>query len=203
MTNTAKIFANINETRRRMRIAQDAGVDLDTADSYQRVHGRAAIDKQIRAEAHDSLWWLEEDWRDDPPVYAREWIEIAEHERAPVLMLVRPAEAVGLARIARQVHRLAQAGPQVEESVINTQIELLKRKHPDALALWRETWQAERALDLAVAEALKMTPAARDRMWGRAARWLWDARRGQWYRNPEWVEGVKRERLDLADENVY
>jgi hypothetical protein len=37
---------------------------------------------------------------------------------------------------------------------------------------------------------LALTPVERDAVWGRPRLWLWDSRRGHWYRNPMWTEAV-------------
>lgn len=193
MPDTAKIFANIREAKRRMRVARAAGVDLDTADGYQRVHGLAAIMQDVRAQAPDAHWWADRDW-DDDPLY--ESVEVHTGAWAQLRAVARPAEMDALAQLDHQVARLTN-DPALDPyaDVISTHIALLKTRHPDALALWREALaevrSGERAIKAAQAQALGVSPAARDTAWGRGALWLWDARHRHYYRNPDWTERVK------------
>lgn len=199
MHNNEKIFANITEARRRMRVAAAAGCDLDEAGAYARVHGLAAIRRHDGEMDEDAGWWTTIDWHDDLARYSREWDELTDGKRAQMLMLVRPTETAALAHIARQADRLTHAEgrpPDEVAEVIETHIELLKRKtrHPDALDMWSEglAWvrMTESIIDQAEKEALGTSPAARDRTWGRPPLWLKDIRRDSWYKNPDWTERV-------------
>ncbi|MCC6615921.1 MAG: hypothetical protein IT320_20795 [Anaerolineae bacterium] len=139
-----------------MRVAREAGADLDEADGYQRVHGLAAIHKAAVTARDDTNWWTRVDWHDEPPRYSREWMEINEGARIQVLMLVRPTETAALARIERQTRALRQVA--VDRAVDD----LRDKKNGDARELWREAWQeatadaaaAEQRIDAAIAEAL-------------------------------------------------
>lgn len=207
MHNNAKIFANITEARRRMRVAAAAGCDLDEAGAYARVHGLAAIRRHDGEMDEDAGWWTSVDWHDEP---RDESVEVGVGAWRQLRTLARPAETAALAHIARLADRLTHAEgrpPDAVAEVIETHIDLLKkRRHPDALDMWREglAWvrTAERIIDRAEQEALGISPAARDHTWGRPPLWLKDPRRGSWYKNPDWTErvtslaGRMRARLD-------
>ena len=194
LTDIEKIFANIEAAKRRMRAASEAGVDLDTANPFERVHGMAAIHKTEISAREDATWWTDKDWHDEP---RDESVEINVGVWVQLRMLSRPTEAAALARVARQADRSTHAlgpAPDVRSEAMITEIELLKGRHPDVIAMWREAWQgvkvAERIIDQAVAEALGVSPAGRDRAWGRPQLWLKDPRRDTWFKNPEWTERV-------------